>query len=545
MTQVRTIAVTPGRVVLAVVGLLSVALSAVTPAAAANRASGLYVRGAGNGHGVGMSQYGAAGYALHGASYQQILHNYYVGTTLGHVDPNRSVTVLLRPSGPAGFSGADAASAATGVPVKLNPLARYSVYRAAGGRLRMRLGLKSIGVFTPPLQVGGPGPLSLIGLGAFRGVFVFRPNAQGDGVMTVNAVGLDDYVRGVVAAEMPPSWPAQALDAQAIAARTYAITSKPVSADFDVYDSTRSQTYQGVKAEAPSSDAAVAATSGQVVEYAGVPVTTYFFASSGGETESDQNVFPLAPAAWLVGRPDPYDDSFNNPYFHWTANFSLAAAQRRLGNLVDGSLVGIKVIRRGVSPRVITAKVVGTSGSVTVTGLQLRQAFGTPSTWMSFTTVSSHGIVTSTTPAVTTTLPAVTTTLPATTPTAPPTTTGPEATPTVTSAGGGLIRPVSRLAAVRTAAEGELSGEFQRTRAFIERVFAALRVPTRSYVVTGTVFPARPGSRLAVQLRRDGRWATVRVGRIERGGRYWISVGRRGAYRVRFNGTVGPEINVG
>ena len=520
----------------AVAGALSAALSGgVTAAAAANSASGLYVRGAGDGHGVGMSQYGAAGYALHGASYQQILHDYYAGTTLGHVDPNQIITVLLRPSGSAVFRGADAASGRTGVPVKLNPAAAYSVDRATGGRLRLRLGLKSIGVFTPPLHVGGGGSLSLIGLGAFRGSFVFRPNAQGDGVMTVNAVGLDDYVRGVVAAEMPPSWPAQALDAQAIAARTYAITSKPVSADFAVYDTTRSQTYQGVKAEVPTGDAAVAATSGQVVEYAGVPVTTYFFASSGGETESDQNVFPLAPAAWLVGRPDPYDDSFNNPYFHWRANFSLAAAQKRLGGLVRGSLIGIKVLRRGVSPRVITAKVVGTGGSVTVTGLQLRQAFATPSTWMSFTTVSSRGVVTSKTPTVTTPLPA-------TTPAVPPTTTG---ATTVTTGAGGLLRRVSRPVAPRAASGSALAGEFQRTSEFIERVFAALRGPTTSYLVTGTLFPAGRGSRLAVQLRRNGRWTTVGSGRVVRGGRYSIPVAHRGAYRVRFHGTAGPEINVG
>ena len=127
--------------------------------------------------------------------------------------------------------------------------------------------------------------------------------------MTVNAVGLDDYVRGVVSAEMPSNWPQQALDAQAVAARTYAITSHPIGADFDVYDNTSSQMYEGVKAETPASNAAVAATSGQVVEYDGAPVTTYFFASSGGETESVQNVFQIAPEAWLVGRPDPYDDS--------------------------------------------------------------------------------------------------------------------------------------------------------------------------------------------------------------------------------------------
>jgi stage II sporulation protein D len=338
---------------------------------------------------------------------------------------------------------------------------------------------------------------------------------------------------------MPPSWPAQALDAQAVAARTYAITSRPIGASFDVYDNTRSQMYEGVKAETPATDAAVAATSGHVVEYAGAPVETLFFASSGGETESVQNVFPLSPAAWLVGRPDPYDDALNDPYHRWKANFSLKGAQQRLGNLVDGALIGIKVLQRGVSPRIIRAKVVGTKGSVMVTGLQLRKLLGTPSTWMSFTTVSSRGVQTSTTPAVTTTLPtpgAATT----------PTTTGTDAgtTSTGTSGGGGLIRSVRRSAAVRAVPEGGLFAEFERASSVIQRIFSALRIPTTSYRVSGTVFPAGPGSRLAVQLHAGDRWRTVEAGRVSRGDRYSVGVHGPGEYRVRFEGTTGPEITV-
>ncbi len=336
-----------------------------------------------------MSQYGAAGYALHGASYEEILHDYYAQTTLGHISPNRLVTVLLRAKGGAIFSGA---TAIKGWSVhKLNPAFNYSVERA-GAKLRVVLGRHLIGNFSAPLQVTGPRPLTLAGLGTYRGSFVFRPAANGAGVMTINAVGLDDYVRGVVSAEMPSNWPQQALDAQAVAARTYAITSHAIGAAFDVYDNTRSQMYEGVKAETASSNAAVAATSGQVVEYDGNPVETFFFASSGGQTESVQNVFQIAPEAWLVGRPDPYDDVLNNPYHRWKMNFSLKAASAKLGKLVEGSLEGIKVLQRGVSPRIVKAQVVGTKGAVTVPGSQLRKLLGTPSTWIKFTTVSARGV---------------------------------------------------------------------------------------------------------------------------------------------------------
>ena len=91
---------------------------------------------------------------------------------------------------------------------------------------------------------------------------------------TVDAVGLDDYVRGVIAAEMPSSWSPEALKTQAVAARTYAITTNVGGGFYDLYPDTRSQMYRGVSAETPATDAAVAATAGQVVTYNGTPAVT-------------------------------------------------------------------------------------------------------------------------------------------------------------------------------------------------------------------------------------------------------------------------------
>ena len=372
--------------------------STVTTTSTSSASVGLYVRGAGYGHGVGMSQYGAAGYAQHGYDYRQILEHYYAQTTLGVVSPERKVTVLLRARGSAVFSGA---VRITGSKLKLNPATTYSVV-AAGARLRLLSGRHSLGSFAAPLQVTGTGPLTLVGLGAYRGSFVFRPS--GGGVMTVNSLGIDSYVRGVVPAEMPSRWPQQALEAQAVAARTYAISSGAAGADFDVYDSTRSQMYEGVRAETGSGDAAVAATRGQVVEYDGRPVTTFFFSSSGGRTESVQNVFTgIAPEAWLVSEPDPYDDSFANPHYRWKLSLGLATAASRLGKLVEGRLRGIRIVRHGASPRVIEAQVVGTKGTTTTTGIQLQKDLASPSTWMSFTTVSARGVQTTSTVTDTTT----------------------------------------------------------------------------------------------------------------------------------------------
>jgi stage II sporulation protein D len=347
-----------------------------------------------------MSQYGAAGYAQHGYSYQQILQKYYAQTTLGNVDPDETLTVLLKPSGAASFSGA---VKIVGSKVPLNPAKSYRV-ALAGGKLRLKAPGQNLGPFKAPLQVTGTGPLTLVGVGSYRGSFLFRPSTAG-GIMTVNSLGLDQYVQGVVTAEMPSGWPQQALDAQAIAARTYAITTAAVGRGYDIDDNgDSSQTYAGIRAETPTGDAAVAATRGQVVEYGGKPVATYFFSSSGGETESVQNVFAGgAPEPWLVGEPDPYDDSYGNPHYRWKINLSLGAAEAKLGKLVKGQLKAIKVIKHGVSPRVVLAQIIGTKGTTTATGVQLRTDLDAPSAWMSFTTVSAQGVKTTSTVSQTTT----------------------------------------------------------------------------------------------------------------------------------------------
>jgi stage II sporulation protein D len=145
-----------------------------------------------------------------------------------------------------------------------------------------------------------------------------------------------------------------------------------------------------VRAETPSTNAAVAATSGQIVTYGGTPAVTYFFASSGGFTESIQNVWAgAAPEPWLRGVPDPYDNVGGNPYHSWGSQMSLAAAARRLGRLVKGSFVGIAVTRHGVSPRIVEAQVVGTRGRSTVTGAQLQGIFGLDDTWATFTSITT------------------------------------------------------------------------------------------------------------------------------------------------------------
>jgi stage II sporulation protein D len=366
--------------------LLTAVVVLVGFTAAARADTTFSIRGGGDGHGIGMSQYGAYGYALHGADYRTILAHYYQGTALATTNPRQTVRVLLG-TGRASFAGATGIS---GSATRLSSATTYTV-KATGPKLAITTATgRTVGTFAAPLTVTAPAtaPLSLPGLGSYRGALEFSP--AGGGVQTVNAVGLDDYVRGVVAAEMPSSWATAALEAQAVAARTYAITTTVGGNGYDLYSDTRSQMYGGVKAETPSTSAAVAATSGQIVTYGGKPAVTYFFASSGGYTESIQNVWAGAtPEPWLRGVPDPYDNAGQDPYHGWSSQMSLAAAARKLGRLVRGSLIGIAVTRHGVSPRVVQAQVVGTRGSSTVTGTQLQEIFGLDDTWATFTSITT------------------------------------------------------------------------------------------------------------------------------------------------------------
>ncbi|HUE26201.1 MAG TPA: SpoIID/LytB domain-containing protein [Solirubrobacteraceae bacterium] len=462
---------------LAVIASLAASL-ALAPAASA--ASSFSINGGGDGHGIGLSQYGAYGYALHGKDYRFILAHYYQGTSLGTTNPNQTVRVLIS-TGSAAFSGATAAGSQ-----KLKATHTYSVRAMADGTLRLYdQNGKKVGAFQSPLRVTGPAPLQLAGRGPYRGALEFR--TVPGGVQTVDALALDDYVRGVVAAEMPSGWSPEALKAQAVAARTYAITTNVGGNGYGLYSDTRSQEYGGVAAETPSTDAAVAATRGQIVTYNGVPATTFFFSSSGGYTEDIQNVWlGSTPEPWLRGVSDPYDGAGGNPYHHWSYQLNLASAAHDLGSLVKGSLVGIQVTSRGVSPRVIGAQVVGTGGRTNVTGPQLQSIFGLPSTYMTFSTIS--------------------------------------ATPGAPSTSGGQAPKRTWLEKVRAA-------------------IVALARPPRG--LHGSVFPARKGAPITIQRSTARGWRTAAHARLAAGGRYSVRLRRAGSYRIVYHGVPGPRINVG
>jgi stage II sporulation protein D len=364
--------------------LLVASCVAPAPAAAAERV--LIIKGAGFGHGVGMSQYGARGFALRGAGYREILRHYYSGTRIGVLSDATNVRALLQTGVPAAsFKGATLVGDRATDPHIVYQLSA----RGPDLELRNAAGHK-LALFTAPLTAIGPGPLKLGGRamngvtgGRYRGMLEFRPEAGR--VTTVNEVGVDDYVAGVVGAEMSRRWPMEALKAQAVAARTYAITRNAGGRLFSQYADTRSQVYGGLTGEAARTIAASRATRREVVIHRGKPVVTFYFSTSGGRTEDARFVFGPQPRPWLRSVADPYESA--SPKHRWTIRMSPVAAASRLSGLVKGRFLGIRVVHRGGSPRVVSAEVVGSGGITPVSGATLRARLGLPDTWAYFAVV--------------------------------------------------------------------------------------------------------------------------------------------------------------
>jgi stage II sporulation protein D len=358
--------------------LAPVAGMAAAPGAA--RASVTWVvRGHGFGHGVGMSQYGAYGYAEHGKGYRFILRHYYRGTKLELLQGPRIVRVLLAISaGDIGFSGATGACGR-----QLDSGREYEAHRSgAGVKLRTDAG-RPLADCGRRLRAAGGGRISIDGIGAYRGALEVVPtDSDAASLNVVNAVPVDQYVKGVIPNESPASWPQGALRAQAVAARSYALTVQVGGNGFDLYDDASSQVYEGLASETAATNEAAEATRGEVLTYHGQIAEAYFSACSGGHTESIQNVFFGPPVPYLVGVDDPYD--YYCPLHTWTLRFSGPEISARLGAYLDGRLEGVQVTQRGASPRIVWALLHGSGGVTKIRGDQLASALGGYDRWLTF-----------------------------------------------------------------------------------------------------------------------------------------------------------------
>jgi SpoIID/LytB domain protein len=332
------------------------------------------ISGRGWGHGVGMAQWGAFGFAQQGATYDEILAHYYRGTTLGPAEVTRVRVLLaqgrskLSVSSAAPFTARDGLGQVWHLPVGAQTL-------GPGLRLKTSDRQEPQRVPGPVTFLPGTSPLRLGGR-PYRGQFLV--SVASGALRAVNSVSLEAYLYGVVPSEMPKEWLPEALKAQAVAARTYALAVRKTGSWFDLYPDTRSQVYLGISHEAPSTTAAVQETAGEVVLYQGRIAKTYFFSSSGGRTASAPEVWPTSPPTpYLVSVPDPYDTI--SPHHRW-GPFVVTASRLRRVMRARGKLTDLR-LETGPSGRVETATAVGEQGESTVTGSDLRRALDLRSTW--------------------------------------------------------------------------------------------------------------------------------------------------------------------
>ncbi|HET8758250.1 MAG TPA: SpoIID/LytB domain-containing protein [Solirubrobacteraceae bacterium] len=365
--------------------ILTAALLALLPATAL--ADDLVIDGRGWGHGVGLSQYGAYGYALEeGRDFQFIVGHYYTGTTVGTA-PGTSMRVRLKRARAPKISGATRARAANGRRVRLSERRSYRFRAYKSDRIRIvntRTGHTRARV-RAPVRVTGGDNTTLRGLaenGVRNGLYRSRLILSRDrrAVLVVNSIGIERYLYGVVPREMPSGWPAEALKAQAVVARSYALRSRRPSEPYDVFADVRSQVYGGVLAETDATTAAVRATRRRVVMAGGEIAQTFFSSTSGGRTAGNDEVFGGTPISYLRPVDDPHDDL--SPYHTWTARFTKRKAERMLGDAVSGKLRGLRVVSRTPSDRAATVLVRGSRGNQTVSGATIRARLGLRSTWI-------------------------------------------------------------------------------------------------------------------------------------------------------------------
>ena len=524
--------------------ILLAATLAAGPATAANGApaftapagsGALFVfSGHGWGHGVGMSQYGAYGYALHGASFQQILAHYYPGTALGPA-PRTAFRVLL-------VEHKKKVTISSEVP--------YTVKDGAGRKLTLPPGTVTFGTglklrgqsLTAPLTFspGHGGALTLIR--AYRGQI--QVDVVDGKLRAVNILGLEPYLDGVVPSEMPSAWAPQALEAQAVAARSYALATRKIGAPYDAYSDTRSQMYLGLANESPATTAAVTATKGQALFFGNKVATTFFYSTSGGQTESSADWTGTA-LPYLVSVPDPYDDI--SPYHNWgpvpvTAQ-TIGKALKVTGPITDATTVA------NAAGRVGKLNLVTPLVPQTVPAATLRSAIGLRSTWFTV------GVMSLSAP-----LPSV------------PIPFGSSLTLAGTVRGisgvtleqrpfGGAWQPVGPVASgsLKLLQKPAMTTDYRLTTATAAagsvriRVMPAIQLPTFTTTeVAGSEQPPLPSAPVQVQQQNpDGTWLTVAEGIVNTDGTFSlpVSLTSGGTYRVSVgpstgyaNGTTPPQV---
>ncbi|QNI74371.1 stage II sporulation protein D [Synechococcus sp. NOUM97013] len=248
-----------------------------------------------------------------------------------------------------------------------------------GGRLHLAGG----GVATS-LRISSSDPRGIwLGTRRYRGDL--RLLVRDGRILAINQLGIETYLPSVVGSEMPSKWPLAALQAQAVAARTYALRQRGSKGDFDVRATVSSQVYKGIESETPSTLEAVATTRSLVLVHGGRLINAVFHSSSGGATEPSGEVW-RTQLPYLVSVAD-HDD--HSPVHRWNQRFDALELRRRFQE--TGGVDQLSVLATSSTGRVRSARIQGPRGSLVLTGRELRQRLGLKSTMVQFSMLQGAG----------------------------------------------------------------------------------------------------------------------------------------------------------
>ena len=222
-----------------------------------------------------------------------------------------------------------------------------------------------------------------IWLGSRRYRGVLHLSGQGGRLRAINHLGIESYLASVVGSEMPHKWPLAALQAQSVAARTYALRKRNPAGLWDVKATVASQVYLGIESETPRTLKAVNSTRSLVLVHGGKLINAVFHSSSGGLTEASGMVWRYQ-LPYLVSVPD-HDQ--HSPMHRWQQRFDSAGLRQRLPE--TGGLEAVQVLSRSGSGRVRQARLQGPKGSLLLSGADLRSRLGLKSTMVEFEMVSA------------------------------------------------------------------------------------------------------------------------------------------------------------
>jgi len=265
----------------------------------------------------------------------------------------------------------------TSSPVHLSSSGAIRVMDLSKGTIAHESGLKKI-VFSKeivkdPLRVDTANGIIEIGGSAFRGMVEIH-NSMGS-LLVINVVKIEDYLLSVVPSEISPSWPQEAIKAQAVAARTYAYYHilKKINKLYDLDATTASQVYKGMKVEAEPTTKGVRDTEGEIMIYQNQPIVAFFHSTCGGKTTDNDSVWKGEKIPYLEGRVCRYCSE--SPYYRWDENMSMTDMRMIVSSRYPAvkKIKGIQFTR--LQGRVVDASIRHDGGMLNITGNEFRMIF--------------------------------------------------------------------------------------------------------------------------------------------------------------------------